>query len=144
MKCNFCSPFFSFLISPTGRNSRQIRTFSSSNDVFCSVHVPFRSLEPSNSLFRGLRPKNHQNFNPFWTSPICSGNRLGIRALGSKLPLIQRQDNPSKGSFLSGSYKPGVPSLYWRFNRKCIFRDGCRRHLEFRKCVAISLPNGKK
>ena len=37
----FVLPFFRFLISPTGRNSGPIRTFNSSNDVFCPVHVPF-------------------------------------------------------------------------------------------------------
>ena len=66
--CDFGSPlsiFFRFLISPTGRNSRPIRTFNSSNDVFCFVHVPFRGLEPSKSLLRGLLPQNHQNFDPF-------------------------------------------------------------------------------
>ena len=30
-----------------------------------------------------------------------------------------------------GSYKPGVPFSYWRFDRKCIFQDGCRRHPAF-------------
>ena len=42
--CDFCSPFlyfFRFLISPTGRDSRPIRTFYGSNDVFCIVPVPF-------------------------------------------------------------------------------------------------------
>ena len=63
--CDFCSPIFNLLISPTGRNFRPIRTFNSSNDVFCSVHVPFRGLEPSNSLLRGLRPPKHPNFDPF-------------------------------------------------------------------------------
>ena len=63
--CDFCSPFFRFLISPTGRNSRPIRTFNSSNDVFWFVHVPFGDLEPSNSFLGGLRPKKHQHFDPF-------------------------------------------------------------------------------
>ena len=52
---------------------------------------------------------------------------------------LKRQDNPTKVRFLIGSYKPGVPFSYWRFNRKCIFQDGSRRHLVFRKTVAISL-----
>ena len=62
--CDFCSPFFRYLISPTGHNSGPIRTFDSSNDVFCFVHVPFGDLEPSNSLLGGLRPKKTPNFRP--------------------------------------------------------------------------------
>ena len=49
----------------TGRNFQPIRTLDSSNDVFCFVHVPFGGLESSNSLLGGLRPKKHQNFDPF-------------------------------------------------------------------------------
>ena len=82
--CDLCSPsfFFRFLISPTGRNSEPIHTFNSSNDVFWFVHVLFESLEPSNSLLGGLRPKKYQTFDP-----ICSRNCFSIRALESKLPL---------------------------------------------------------
>ena len=71
--------------------------------------------------------------NRLWTSPICWGNRFSIRALESK-----RRDNATKVIFLIGIYKPGVFFSYWRFSRKRIFPDGCRRPLEFRKCVAIS------
>ena len=56
--------FFCFLISPTGRNCGPIRTFNCSNDVFCFVHLPFWSLEPSNS-FQGVSGrKKHQKVRP--------------------------------------------------------------------------------
>ena len=44
-----------------------------------------------------------------------------------------------KVRFLIGSYKPGVLFSYRWFNRKCIFQDGCRRHLGFQITATISL-----
>ena len=48
----FFSPFFHFSSASSSRLqvpiAESIRTFNSSKDVFCFVHVPFLSLEPSN------------------------------------------------------------------------------------------------
>ena len=97
------------------------------------------STFPSNLLLRGLRPKKKIKISThFWTSPIFSGNCFSIRALMSKLPL-NVQITPQKLDFWLEVKKPGVLFSYWLFNRKCIFQDGCRRHLEFRNSISISL-----
>ena len=83
-RSGYVLPIFRFLISPTGRNARLIRTFNSSNDVFCFVHVPFRSLEPSNSLLRDLQLPKHKHFDPFLDFRFAAEIAA---ALKNKLPL---------------------------------------------------------
>ena len=53
----------------------------------------------------------------------------------SRVKYPKRRNNPTKSGFLTESNTPGVPSSYWRFNRKCIFQDGCRRHLELQNLL---------
>ena len=75
---------FRFLISPTGP-SRPIRTFNCSNDVFGFVQCHFGVWSLQIHFWGVSGPKNINISTCFWTTPNCSGNRFGIRALENKL-----------------------------------------------------------
>jgi len=56
--------FFRFLGQPKGRNFRPNCTLNSSKVVLRLIHVPFKGLVPSNSLWRGLQSTKPPNFDP--------------------------------------------------------------------------------
>ena len=92
VKCHgfatFVLPFFRFVISSTGHNSRLIRTFHGSHNVFCLVHVPLQGFGAFEITFRGSSAQKNSNIlTRFWTSPIRSGNRFSVRAVECNLPL---------------------------------------------------------
>ena len=96
--CDFSSPFFilfRFLISPTGHDSGPIRTFNSSNNVFCFVHVPYRGLEPSNSLLRGLRPKTAPKFRPLSDCRFAAENASPLEPSRVKYPYTSLSSHKS-------------------------------------------------